>query len=235
MTAPATASPTIAEIFNTFLDEQEQRLAPRTFANYQSIIDLFADCLNGYGHQYLSEFEAKRWEAAYNGGDEDAFVHLFGADKIMSSLDEFLGYFMIRKVMAGEELLKASGTVTKKLVKSLAAQGLIGEGDAEEASERASDASRDLPRAEKLSSLLYDQTERAPSFDTEAVAEDDWIDDYLVIDRVDGNAVWFEGGVGPLKVSAAAAKLARPGWQVNVVLAKHKGTWHLLEVGNVYP
>jgi hypothetical protein len=47
--------------------------------------------------------------------------------------------------------------------------------------------------------------------------------------------MWFEGGIGPVPVSAAAAKLAQPGWSINIVLGRRAGRWHVLEVGNVYP
>lgn len=53
-----------------------------------------------------------RLERAFNAGNEEAFVRLFGPDKIVEALGEFLDYSMIRKVMAGEELLRAAGTVT---------------------------------------------------------------------------------------------------------------------------
>ena len=41
---------------------------------------------------------------------------MFGPEKIAENLGEFLDYFMVRKVIAGQELLKASGTVTGKLL-----------------------------------------------------------------------------------------------------------------------
>lgn len=47
--------------------------------------------------------------------------------------------------------------------------------------------------------------------------------------------LWFEGGVGPLKVPKQVTELAQEGWSVTVVLARVQGAWHLLEVGNVYP
>lgn len=55
------------------------------------------------------------------------------------------------------------------------------------------------------------QTQQAPTIDPELVADADWVEDSLFIDRVDGNNLWFEGDIGPLKVSAVAAKLAQPG------------------------
>jgi len=67
------------------------------------------------------------------------------------------------------------------------------------------------------------------------VADDDWVEDRLQIERVEPGALWFEGGVGPLKVPKQVTELAQEGWSVTVVLARVQGAWHLLEVGNVYP
>ena len=77
--------------------------------------------------QFLSNtgdksFELKR---AHQAGDEQAFCRMFGVEKIAECVGEFLGYFMPRKVVAGEELLRASGTVVGKLVGWLAEQGAI--------------------------------------------------------------------------------------------------------------
>ncbi len=35
--------------------------------------------------------------------------------------------------------------------------------------------------------------------------------------------------------AAVAAKLAQPGWSINVVIGRKAGKWHVFEVGNVYP
>src|SRR5947209_10194836 len=112
---PMSALPeiTIDDALVRFLDAQRPRLAPRTFRRYEEICELLRHCLNGYGYTGLSEFERKRWERAYEAGDEDAFCHLMGPEQLVDNLGEFLGYFMIRKVASGQELLKAAGTVTK--------------------------------------------------------------------------------------------------------------------------
>ncbi len=155
--APA---PTIDDVLAEFLAAQEQRLAARTFANYRTVVDLLRHCLNGYGHQYLDDVERSRFDHAFEGGDEEAFVHPFGPEKIADVLSEFLDYFMVRKVMAGEELLRAAGTVTKKLAKWMAANGYLDAEAAGEAVERGAGAARDLPRAERLSRLLYEHAQR---------------------------------------------------------------------------
>ena len=225
--------PTIDEALVEFLVEQEERLAARTFRNYADVIHLLRDCLNGYGYQSLDADERRRWESAYER-DEEAFVHVFGPAKIADNLGEFLDYFMIRKVMAGEELLRAAGTVTKKLAKWLGVHGYLDENAVEDAVDRGAAAARDLPNAEKLSGLLYEQA-RKSRIDVQALDDDDYVEDYLMIDRVEPGALWFEGEIGPVKVPKAASDIAQPGWSINIVLGRTNKTWHVVEVGNVYP
>jgi hypothetical protein len=78
--------------------------------------------------------------------------------------------------------------------------------------ERAGDAARDLPRAERLSRLLYEQA-RKTAIDVHALSDDDYIQDYLMIARVEPNALWFEGGIGPVPVPKEAGH-AGPGGMV---------------------
>ena len=51
---------------------------------------------------------------------EQAFTRLFGPDKNTAHLGEFLGYFMIRKVIVPATLTAAARRVTKDLVEWLA-------------------------------------------------------------------------------------------------------------------
>lgn len=244
--SPATVQPwrkmaalpelTIDDALVTFLDAQRSRLAPRTFGRYEEVCELLRHCLNGYGHTGLSGLELKRWERAYEAGDEEAFCHLMGPEQLVDNLGEFLGYFMIRKVAAGQELLRAAGTVTKSLARWLHEQGWVDDEALAIAVDRGGDAARDLPKADKLASLLYELTQRSPRVDDpDAVADDDWVEDRLQIERVEPGALWFEGGVGPLKLPKQVTDIAQEGWSVTVVLARVQGVWHLLEVGNVYP
>jgi hypothetical protein len=39
----------------------------------------------------------------------------------------------------------------------------------------------------------------------------------------------------PPHVSREAADLAKPGWDVTITLIRQRGTWKVLQVGNVYP
>lgn len=136
--------------------------------------------------------------------------------------------------MAGEELLRAAGTVTKKLAKWMAANGYLDAAAADEAVERGTSAARDLPRAERLSRLLFDQAQRGAK-DCGDIADDDIVEDYFTIERVEPGALWLTGDAGPVKVSDEASSLAQPGWSVYLVLARTAQGWKLLESDNVYP
>ena len=227
--------PTIDDVLGEFLAEQRERLSARTFRNYDEVVELLRHSLDAYAYNSLDDDERRRWEQVFESGDEGAFCHLFGPEKIPEHLGEFLGYFMVRKVMAGQELLKASGTVTGKLVCWLAARGFVDTDSADDATSRAKNASRDLPVADRLGELLHDVAARAPDIDVDALDDQDWVEDHLAVSEVEPGRIWFEGGIGPIAVPRQASDLARPGWSVFVTAARTAGAWHLLEVGFVYP
>ena len=224
---------TIDTTLTKFLRDQKARLAERTFRRYEEIVDLLRDSLNGYGHQSLHGEDKKRYEEAYEAGDEDAFCHVLGPELIAENVGELLGYFMVRKVIASEELLRAAGTVTKRLSAWMAERGYIDEQDAGEMSETGNQAARDLPRAERLGRLLFDV--RDASVDPNNLSEDDYVEETLWIERVETGRLFFERGIGPVPVPEAASAIAEPGWSMFVVLGRVKGSWRLLEVGSVYP
>ena len=118
---PEVADPAIAKVLDEFLDEQRRRLAPRTFRKYDDVIGLLKDCLDGYGHLFLDSREERLFDRFFSAeGDEHReFCEIFGPEHILPSYGEFLGYFMIRKVDASEDTMRAAGTVTRKLARRL--------------------------------------------------------------------------------------------------------------------
>ncbi|MDA8072340.1 MAG: hypothetical protein M0Z82_12285 [Actinomycetota bacterium] len=226
---------TIDQVLEAFLEDQRRRLSARTMRSYQDVVELLRDSLNGYAYTSLDKKDAKRFEQAYRDGDEEAFCHLFGPEHILGHLGEFLGYFMVRKVMGSQNLLRSAGTVTKKLASWLYTQGYVSDDEREIAVEQGTEAARDLPRAERLASLLYDQSRSTPPFDPDALSQNDYVENYLVIERIEPGALHFGRGIGPLPVTEQASALAEVGWGVNITLARIKGCWHAVEVGNVYP
>ena len=137
--------------------------------------------------------------------------------------------------MAGEDLLRASGTVTKKLAAWFHEHGYISEDEMADALERGGDAARELPRADRLGRLLHEEMEKTPRFDPDEVPDERWVEDFLTIERVEPGVLWFEGGIGPVRVSKEASDLAEVGWGVNLVLAQLRGEWRIVELGFVYP
>ncbi|MGH9119057.1 MAG: hypothetical protein ACRD0A_14595 [Acidimicrobiales bacterium] len=190
---------TIDEALDAFLAEQAERLAERTYRNYLEVIELFCDCMNGYGYESLSAIERRRWQQAFDDGEERAFTRLFGPEKIPEQVGQFLGWFVIRKVMAGQEFLKACGTVTKRLGKWLAASGYVDADEAADMAERGAEAGDELPKADKLAELLYEQARTLPPFDPDSIPDDEWIEDQLWIERVEPGALWFDGGAAAVR------------------------------------
>lgn len=232
------ARPTINEVLERFLAEQRTRLSPATFRRYEDVVELLRHCLDGYAYQSLSGEERASWERRWREDEEGgSFCNTFGPGKIPENLGEFLGYFMVRKVVAGKDLLRAAGTVTKELASWLEAQGHITPEEAAAARARGAEAARDLPRAEELSEILYRATEGPPA----GPILEEWEDDYPTISRVEPGRIWFRGfdddrEVGPVVVPSRATELARVGWAVSaLLLGRTRRGWRVLEFGNVYP
>jgi hypothetical protein len=234
----------ISRVLEEFLEVQRTRLAPRTLARYEAVLDLLRSYLNGYAHEHLSAPEAARFERSYNAEGEEhrEFCDLFGPGKIVESLDSFLGDFMIRKVIAGEDFLRAAGTVTKKLSKWLAGKGYVSQEAAGEATETSAAAARDLPRAERAARILREAADRL-EIDVARLAEEEYLEfDHFTIARVEPGRLWLEVRAdrkvrerGPIPVPEPATRWLRPGWTISCSLGRVRKSWRLLEFANVYP
>jgi hypothetical protein len=230
-------SPTIAEVLARFLAEQQRRLTPKTFAQYRSAVELLQHSLDNYAYQSLDTSDAKRFDQIYNakGDAPREFCDIFGPDHILSNLNEFLGYFMVRKVIVGKDLLRAAGTMTKKLAAWLAENGYAGTDEAEDPTERGSSAARDLPKAEELVSLLRDFAEEPDRGD-----EDNEVEDHFTLTRVERRRIWLEGefnrrDLGPIAVPVEISSPCKVGWTISGVLGRIGRRWQLVEAWNVYP
>lgn len=238
------AEPNIRRVLEEFFEEQRTRLAPRTLVRYEAVLDLLRSYLDGHAHQFLSAPEAARFERSYNAEGEEhrEFCDLFGPEKIVESLDSFLGYFMIRNVIAGEDFLRVAGTVTKKLSKWLAEKGYVSQEAAGEAKETSAAAARDLPRAERAAQILRAASDRL-GIDVTELAEQDYLEfDHFTIVRVEHGQLWLEVREkrkmcerGPIPAPETATRWLRPGWIISCSLGRVRKSWRLLEVANVYP
>lgn len=225
----------IAAVLDAFLEDQHRQASARAATSSEEIVSLLRHCLERYGYESLGRADRTRFETAFAKGDEEAFCKGFGPEHILGHLDVFLYYFMVHKVMANRRLLRAAGSVTGVLAAFLYDQGYVGEAERASAVELAARAARDLPRADRLADLLYKQSSQLPDFDPAELPESDWLEGCLVIEAVEPDALFFDGGIGPVATCDEAARLAEPGWVVNVVLARLEGSWRVIEVGNVSP
>jgi len=229
------ASPSISEALESFLKEQKLRLSLKTYAKYEDVVRLLTSSLDGYAHQSLAEDERKSWEKRWQQDElANSFANSFGPEKIPENIPEFLGYFMVKKVLAGQELLKASATVTRKLLVWLKDKDLIEEAGVDDALAIVDELGPDLPKAEELSYILGTLCLEPPS----GRLLEEWEDDYPTIEKIEPGKIWFRGEstVGPVVVPKRATDIAKVGWNVSAVYVVRTGEgWRMSEVGNVYP
>jgi hypothetical protein len=116
---------TIREVFNSFLEAQEQRLRPRTYSDYESVIELFGHSMHRYAWNTLPEGEYDRFVAEYEKEGKE-FADIYSHDLICPNIWEFLHYFMPNKVMTSDEFIeKTAPRVIRKLLRWMAEEGLI--------------------------------------------------------------------------------------------------------------
>jgi len=234
------ASPNIEEVLNSFLEDRRKRLKPATMRKYEDIIDLFQDSMDGYAYQYLDKREAALFDNLYNaqGDAHREFCQIFGPEKIPVNVGEFLRYFMPHKVICGKELLKAAGTVTKKLGKWLAEQGYIDSESAEDMVGSGVKAANKLPAAETLAEMLYDYANDHPvSKWTEK------IEDYFTVEKVEPGKLYLspytpagehKDDIIELSLPRRITDLVEVGWNISLFIGKTKKGWQIVETGGVY-
>lgn len=227
--------PTIDTALDEFLAARREQLRPGALQDCEDALELLRDSLNGYAYDSLTGEERRRWQEAFDADDEAAFSRLFGPDKLLDHLGEFFGYFMVRKVMVDRAFLHSTGATVADLARWLGGREYVDASAVGEAVKRAEAAAGDLPRADRLGSMLYDIARSAGPVDPDSLAEEDYVEDFLEITRIEPGALWFSGDIGPVPVPAEAAQFAEVGWSVNIVLARTEGAWRVIEVGNVYP
>jgi len=242
---PQIAKPTIEQVLEAFLVGQRKRLKPGTMAKYEQVISLLKSHLDGYAHEGLSKVENSFFERHYEAEEDEhrEFCQIFGPEKIIENVGSFFGYFMIRKVMAGADLKRSSGSVVKKLSKWLAEKGYVSEESAEEGAEWGSESARNLPKAEKAGEALS-RSIKPLSLHPNEIPGEDWIEyDQHSIEKIEPGKLWLEVDgigeepitIGPLLVTKKATELLQDGWEIGCSLARIKGKWRIVEVGEIYP
>ena len=231
-------SRTINQVLDEFLVLQKARLSESSVRRYEEVLGYFRSCMDGYGHQWLSDEEAQLFDREYSRDEEaGSFCNLFGPEKILENLDDFVGWFLVRKAFASKSTLQATPTVLRKLTQWLVEEEHVASDGVDGSAELLDDATS-LAKAEEFSSRLYDLMEAGP---VESLIENqDWENEMAVISRIDRGTIWLQreetGYELPLAVPDDVWKLAEPGWRISALhLGRTPKGWCLLEMGNVYP
>lgn len=226
----------IKKILEEYLQEEQIRLKPRTYREYENVIELFEYCLNKYGYTYLNEEERKIFDKLYEEGNKE-FCDLFGAERIgYSQIGEFLDYFLIKKEMAGKTLMKTAGRVMVKFLKWMHEKGYMNDRKYRMVNETISEVKNDLSKVAELSEILYYYILNHPvKYITRTVHG------YFEVTRIELGKLWLEDylgqgkKVGPVMVSEKISSMCKEGWVIWLQLGKTTEGWRMIRSGNVYP
>ncbi len=205
------------------------------------IIDLFGKYLDDYGHEDLNQFQQARFDKEWS--EDNRFCDIFGPDHIQPfHMNFFLSTFVIRKVLGTKGFRKACGPVMEKLASWLLEKGHWDEGAMRNYRELVGDdAGGDLVGCDELTTALLEYVEVHPADNEVAdLDDDDYYDDQLTIKKVEPGMIVFDGfldGEEDIRISLpnSVTGKAKAGWSVTMEIARNKGTWRILGVGNVYP
>jgi len=232
--SPPKSDKTIDQIFAEFLAEQEARLSEATYRKYENIIEYL---FRGHLERYRPGHNDQAGSAAITkaGG---TYCGTYGAEDAVSGFTEFLGYYMPHKVIAGNETMKAAGTVIKKLEKWLGTKGYIEKTDAGGRRERVRVLARDLGASQKVLDMLEDWIN---SDDYPSPIRGKRIEGHFWIDRIEPGRLWLsemlgeESDIGPIKVPQEISRACKEDWDIGCVVAKTGREWRFVEVWNISP
>ena len=103
------------------------------------------------------------------------------------------------------------------------------------------DAGGDLVGCDEFSSVLQDYVEAHQADDVEDDLDmDDYFNDQFTIKKVGPGKVVFEALLDceediVISLPKSVTSKAKAGWSVTMEIARIKGKWRILGVGNVYP
>ncbi len=197
------------------------------------MIDLLAYCLEDYVELVDPRLE-KLVEEARQAGREDAVCSVCPPEEISSALSEFFGWFMVRKVSAGQGLMRTAGTVVRRLGRWLYEPNYI---DAREAGyfyEAVGGPGRALPKATALRDRLTEWVGGQPPIRLEKTYED-----HFRIVAVTKRGWQIEGGPptdlkGVVPLPSHLVDPQQTDWEVSGVIAETPHGLRWVEVWNVY-
>jgi len=222
------------KILDDFLSDQDQRLSKRTYNNYENVIELFANYLNTYAYNNLEvEYQDIFEEKCING--EKSYCEIFSVDKVNFILiEDFMTYFLVKKVMAGKELIKNTITVMRQLVKWLYNNSYISEEESEVMFSTINDLKDALPKSIELSDLIYEESRK-----NEFKEFDSYEEGNFSIAKIKPGKLWVEDfmgavQIGPVIVPKNISSLAEEGWFMYLELGQKGNKYYILNSGNVY-
>jgi hypothetical protein len=199
-------------------------------------LELLQHCLDGYAYEGLRPAERRLFDRYFNqeGPTHREYCDLFGPEKVVPELGHFLGWFLIRKVLAGPEDRAHIAGETGRFVTWLGEHGHIGRAAAADGAARAARAAELLPKAGEAARILGPTLGSAPEVAGEP------IEGSFLVARVAPGKLWLEAWedgrtYGPLAIPQRASALLSAGWELHGVIAKVGRSWKLLEAWNVYP
>lgn len=181
---------------------------------------------------YLNSYGPSSEPAGHDTAGD--YVDRNGPEEIVPGFSEFLGYFMPRKVMAGQDTMRAAGTVTRKLAAWLAQKGYIERKP--EAEKQASRKGSSLVKCRKVERILDEFIRWQPPVKCRPE-----IEDHFRVERIEPGRIWLlpllEGdkAVGPIEVPEEATAVMEEDMDIGGVVGKCRGRWYLLEIWNISP
>jgi len=212
---------------------------PRSTGSPAAVIDVFQEYLNGWAHEDLTPCERQRFEQ--ESAESRRFCDIFDTRRIQPHhLNGMLGHFAVRHGFGTKGFLRAVGPVMEKLAAWLVHRGfweakdytwyreLVGEQPGQR-----------LAGCDELVRLLWQHVAAHPADAPDDLPDGDYLDEEFTIRSVAPGRLHLETLAGGEEIvvtlpKAVTAK-ARAGWSVKLELARLRGKWRVLSVGNAYP
>lgn len=218
----------ILESVKSFLEEISGKHSDKTVQKYDTVLDLFSDYLLSYGE--ISYKEDKGGEFILTADTKELEFGHAGS---------FLDWFLIRKVMGPQWIMKSAPNIIKRYFEWLDHKELLAEGVMTEVAEITRQASKDLPRVEKAADLLFKLCdENSGRFVDVEFGDEDYMEGYGEVTGIieDKLHLDYEGEkIAPIQITKEIAKHLGKGDTVNLAVGRKGKRWFPLEVGNVYP
>jgi len=145
-------------------------------------------------------------------------------------VDEFFSWYLVRKVCAPLDDLKACGTAVKQLATWLGKQGHIDQSAATSMKVAAARCARAFFRSQELREVLEELSQVHTDGETE--------EGHFDIKGIEPDALILSpmhGGRLRLLLPDWALELCQPGWTFSGVIGEQGEDWELIEIWNVYP